>query len=131
MIESGNPCDTERYLPMLEGHKNLYGKLPDTVVADGGYASQHNVETGKKMGIQRAVFHKKKGITLSAMGVKKKTYERLKGFRAGIEGNISELKRAFGLGKVNWKGHDGRYWDSHQLSSLIRSENYSSHAVSG
>jgi len=31
----------------------------------------------------------------------------LRNFRAGVEGNISELKRAFGATKANWKGLDG------------------------
>ena len=41
------------------------------------------------------------------MGLKEKTLKRLRDFRAGIEGNISELKRAFGADKAMWKGEDG------------------------
>jgi len=41
------------------------------------------------------------------MGVKFKTFQALKHFRAGVEGNISELKRAFGATKARWKGYDG------------------------
>ncbi|VAW61131.1 elements of external origin; transposon-related functions [hydrothermal vent metagenome] len=41
------------------------------------------------------------------MGVKTKTFKILRNFRAGVEGNISELKRAFCLSKAIWKGHDG------------------------
>ena len=47
------------------------------------------------------------------MGVKKKTLRKLRAFRAGIEGNISELKRSFGLSKANWKkqcGFDAFVW---------------------
>jgi IS5 family transposase len=44
---------------------------------------------------------------VDSMGVKQKTFDRLPHFRAGIEGNISELKRAFGASKASWKGHDG------------------------
>ncbi len=40
-------------------------------------------------------------------GIQQKTLKKLKDFRAGIEGNISELKRAFGASKATWKGHDG------------------------
>lgn len=47
------------------------------------------------------------GASLTAMGVKSKTYHALRDFRAGIEGSISELKRAFGASKARWKGHDG------------------------
>jgi IS5 family transposase len=40
------------------------------------------------------------------MGVKI-TFKILRNFRAGIEGNISELKWAFEAGRAEWKGEDG------------------------
>jgi len=46
-------------------------------------------------------------LSYTAMGVKIKTFKKLRDFRAGVEGNISELKRAFGASKALWKGHDG------------------------
>lgn len=116
-IETGNPCDTECFLPLVNAHQTLYDALPKTTVADGGYASQANIAAGNELGIKRVVFHKKKGIKTSAMGVKQKTLEKLKNFRAGIEGNISELKRAFGASKALWKGEDG--FKSFVWSSVI------------
>jgi IS5 family transposase len=107
MIEQGNPCDTERFIPLIETHRSLYGCVPETTIADGGYACQANIDKGKTLGIKRVGFHKKKGISVSAMGLKEKTLKVLRDFRAGIEGNISELKRAFGAGKALWKGEDG------------------------
>jgi IS5 family transposase len=106
-IEDGNPSDKSLFLPVLNAHQDMFSCLPQSTVADGGYASKVNVTLGREMGIQRVVFHKRVGISLHAMGVKTKTFERLRNFRAGIEGNISELKRAFGLSKAKWKGHDG------------------------
>jgi len=125
-IEKGNPSDVERYFPVLDDHNSLYGCVPETVATDGGYASLANLEAGKAMGIKRPVFHKKKGLTLTAMGVKQKTYHALRNFRAGIEGNISELKRAYGLGKALWKKNDGfeaYVWASvlsYNLTRLVR-----------
>jgi len=55
----------------------------------------------------RAAFHKRSEVGYHAMGVKKKTLEKLRAFRAGIEVNISELKRAFGLSRAKWKKRDG------------------------
>lgn len=107
MIEQGNPRDTERFIPLMETHRSLYGRVPETTIADGGYASQDNIDNGKALGIKRVGFHKQKGIAVSAMGLQDKTLKRLRDFRAGIEGNISELKRAFGAGKALWKGEDG------------------------
>jgi IS5 family transposase len=126
MIEEGNPKDSERFIPLLEKHESLYGHLPTTTIADGGYASQDNVAEGKAMGIKRVAFHKKNGITLKVMGIQQKTLKKLKDFRAGIEGNISELKRAFGASKALWKGEAGFMafvWSSvisYNLTRLVR-----------
>ena len=107
MIEEGNPKDSDRFIPLLHKHKQLYGCLPSTTIADGCYASVNNVDTAKEMGVKRVAFHKKAGVTLSRMGIKEKTLRKLRDFRAGIEGNISQLKRAFGGGKALWKGERG------------------------
>lgn len=107
MIERGNPGDVERFIPLMEAHRSQYGRVPTTTIADGGYASQANIEKGKALGIKRVGFHKKKGLSARAMGMKEKTLKKLRDFRAGIEGNISELKRAFGASKALWKGEEG------------------------
>ncbi|MFT5505584.1 MAG: IS5 family transposase [Gammaproteobacteria bacterium] len=106
-IEKWNPSDKDLFLPVLEYHQTTLRVLPDSVVADGGYARQANVTKGRGKGIKPVVFNKRVGLTNQAMGVKQKTFDRLRHFRAGIEGNISELKRAFGVSKASWKGHDG------------------------
>jgi len=122
-IEEGNPGDKERFLPVMQAHKENFGCLPVSVACDGGYASQVNVKQGRDLGIKRVVFHKRVGISYQSMGVKKKTFKILRNFRAGIEGNISELKRSFGAGKATWKGHDGFkafVWSSVISYNLVR-----------
>jgi IS5 family transposase len=122
-IEKGNPADSERFLPMLHTQQKIFNKLPQSVVCDGGYASKENVKNGRALGIQHVVFHKRVGISYLAMGVKKKTFTRLRNFRAGVEGNISELKRAFGAGRATWKGDDGFkafVWSSVLSYNLVR-----------
>lgn len=122
-IEEGNPGDKTLFLPVLDYHQSVLGKLPRSVVADGGYASQANVAAGRAMGLKHVVFHKPVGVSLTAMGVKSKTFNALRHFRAGIEGNISELKRAFGATKAKWKGHDGFkafVWASALSYNLVR-----------
>lgn len=106
-IEKGNPSDKDLFIPVLDFHQSKLGQLPSAVVADGGYASQANVAKGRALGVKHVVFHKPVGISLQAMGVKSKTFTKLRHFRAGVEGNISELKRAFGAGKATWKGLEG------------------------
>ena len=72
MLEQGNPKDSKRFMPLLEAHQRLYGHLPTTTIADGCYASHDNRSAAKAMGVEKVVFHKKNGITLSAMGIKGK-----------------------------------------------------------
>lgn len=122
-IEEGNPGDKTLFVPVLDFHRSVLGKLPRSVVADGGYASQANVTAGRAMGLKHVVFHKPVGVSLTAMGVKSKTFNALRHFRAGVEGNISELKRAFGATKAKWKGHDGFkafVWASALSYNLVR-----------
>lgn len=106
-IEDGNPSDKSLFLPVLDAHHKDYGLRPQSIVCDGGYASQHNVFSGRECGVKRVVFNKRVGLTYRQMGVQEKTFRRLKDFRAGVEGNISELKRVFGAAKAMWKKRDG------------------------
>ena len=128
-IEDGNPADAMLYMPVLAACQSDYGQLPVAVVADGSYASQANVTLARASGVKRAVFNKRVGLGYHQMGVKKKTFEALKTFRAGVEGNISELKRAFGMGKANWKGLEGfkaYVWSAVVSYNLIRMVRFSS-----
>jgi IS5 family transposase len=122
-IEKGNPNDADRFIPVIDGHLSTFGQTPSSTVSDGCYASLDNIDKGKALGLTRVVFHKRRGLSYRDMGVKKKTFKRLKDFRAGVEGNISELKRAFGLCKAIWKGVDGFkafVWSSVISYNLIR-----------
>ena len=105
-IENGNPADKSLYLPVLDAYQEHFATLPFEAVADGGYASRSNVRSARAAGVKRGVFNKPVGLSLHEMGVKRKTFDKLRHFRAGIEGNISKLKRAFGASKATWKGHD-------------------------
>lgn len=128
-IEDGNPADKILYTPVLDACHRDYQKRPISVVADGGYASQVNVTQARQSGVKQAVFNKRVGLGYHQMGVKKKSFEVLKNFRAGIEGNISELKRAFGMGKANWRGHDGfkaYVWSAVLSYNLVRMVRFSS-----
>jgi IS5 family transposase len=122
-VEKGNPADSSLFIPVLHFHQSKLHCLPHSVVADGGYASKENVTNGRGLGVKRVVFHKPVGLSLHAMGVKSKTFIQLRKFRAGVEGNISELKRAFGATKANWKGLDGfkaYVWSSVLSYNLMR-----------
>ena len=44
VIESGNPADSSRLLPMIKRLNEVYGKLPNQVAAAAGYASKTNID---------------------------------------------------------------------------------------
>ena len=104
VVETGNPCDTTRLLPMLERHQDIYGQVPRQCSVDGGYASKDNLTEAKAFGVKDMVFSKKKGLTINAMASSQWIYKKLQHFRAGIESNISCLKRVFGMTRCLWKG---------------------------
>jgi IS5 family transposase len=126
VIESGNPADSQRFLPMLERHQAHYGVMPRQVAADGGYASVDNLQSAKVAGVVDVAFQKKRGLAIADMVKSKWVYRRLCHFRAGIESGISCLKRAYGLARCTWKGlaHFEAYvWSSvvaYNLSLLAR-----------
>ena len=104
VIESGNPADSARLIPMLERHIDTHAVIPKQVATDGGYTSQDNLDKAKQLGAHDVMFHKRKGIEIDAMTSTRSVYYQLKRFRAGIEAGISYLKRCFGLSRCNWQG---------------------------
>jgi len=107
MIAKGNPADSDQYIPMLERHKKTFSKAPRQVSADGGFASKDNLKDAKELGVKDAAFAKKRGLSVIDMAKSSWVYKKLRNFRAGIEANISTLKRAFGLDRCTWKGWEG------------------------
>src|SRR5712675_2054768 len=117
VVEAGNPADAERFLPMLERHIARQGTPPRQTASDGGYASLDNLKQAKALGVQDVAFHKKRALTIDAMVKSRWVYRKLKNFRAGIEANISCLKRAFGLARCTWRGLD--HFKAYVWSSVV------------
>ena len=117
VIESGNPADSERFLPMLERHIAFYGEAPRQAAADGGFASRHNLSQAKAHGVQDVAFHKKAGLRIEDMVKSNWVYRKLRNFRAGIEAGISWIKRSFGLARCTWRGLD--HFKAYIWSSVV------------
>jgi transposase, IS5 family len=117
VIEAGNPADSERLLPMLERHIDFYGEAPHQAAADGGYASRHNLSQAKAHGVRDMAFHKKAGLRIEDMVKSHWVYRKLRNFRAGIEADISCLKRAYGLARCIWRGLD--HFRAYVWSSVV------------
>jgi IS5 family transposase len=104
VVEAGNPADSDRLLPMLDRHVAIYGQPPVQMAADGGFASQDNLVQAKARGVRDMAFHKKVGLRIEDMVRSRWVYRKLRNFRAGIESDISCLKRAYGLDRCTWRG---------------------------
>lgn len=107
VIEQGNLNDAARLLPMIERQQEIYGRAPRQAAADGCYACKDNVTKAKGMGVKDIAFNKKSGLKAEDMVKSEWVYKKLTKFRAGVEGNISCLKRRFGLSRCLWKGLEG------------------------
>jgi IS5 family transposase len=117
VIEAGNPADSARLLPMLERHIAFYGEAPRQAAADGGFASRHNLDQAKARGVRDMAFHKKAGLPVEDMVKSHWVYRKLRNFRAGIESDISCLKRAYGLALCTWRGLD--HFRAYVWSSVV------------
>jgi len=117
LIGRGNPADSEQYIPMLKRHQGIFGYMPRQASADGGFASKKNLADAKELKIKDVAFAKRRSLEVLDMVKSSWVYKRLKNFRAGIEANISTLKRAFGLDRCTWKGWGG--FKSYVWSSIF------------
>jgi IS5 family transposase len=103
-------------LPMLERHIDFYGEAPHQAAADGGYASRR-ISQAKAHGVRDMAFHKKAGLRIEDMVRSHWVYRKLRNFGAGIEANISCLKRAYGLARCIWRGLD--HFRAYVWSSVV------------
>jgi IS5 family transposase len=107
IVERGNPSDTSLFPVLIERQERLYDRPPRQVSTDGGFASQKNLDEAKGRGVKDVAFAKRKGLSVLDMVKSKWVYKQLKNFRAGIEANISRLKRSFGFSRCDWTGWVG------------------------
>lgn len=103
VIAEGNPADSSMAVEMVDRQREIFDRPPRQVAMDGGFASRPNVTAIKGLGVKDAAFHKRRGIDVTDMAKSQWVFKRLRDFRAGIEGCISFLKRAFGLTRCTWR----------------------------
>jgi IS5 family transposase len=104
----GNPPETDQWLPSLRQHRKLFGRPPAEATADRGVFSEDNLQHARDAGVKR--------VALPKAGAKSRTQQRRESqpwFRAvlrwrnGIEGRISQLRRARGLDRCLNRGEAG------------------------
>lgn len=99
----GNPSDSKLYKQTLDKVIADYGIIPRDSTTDGGYASKDNMNYAWEKGVINIVFNKIVG-SLKNITSSLSMETRLKKWRSGIEANISNFKRGFGISRCNWKG---------------------------
>ena len=117
LIVEGNPADTSLTQEMLDRHEQVYGRYPQKVALDGGFASKANLQAAKSRGIKDVCFAKKRGLKEEDMCKSAWIYNKLRNFRAGIEAGISCLKRGFGLTRCTWKSFNS--FKSYVWTSIV------------
>jgi IS5 family transposase len=108
-VLQGNPADSTLAKTMVDRQADIFARPPRQIVFDGAFASKLNLKDIKEAGVKDVAFSKRVGLEISAMVKSAWVYKRLRKFRAGIEGNVSFLKRIFGLDRCYWKT-----WESFQ-----------------
>ncbi|MCX5887904.1 MAG: ISNCY family transposase [Deltaproteobacteria bacterium] len=106
-IERGNPADAAMFPTLLDRQRAIFQRPPRQLAADGGFASKENLRLAKGQGVKDVMFAKRRGLGVLDMVKSLWVYKKLRNFLAGIEANISRLKRAFGLDRCNWQGWPG------------------------
>ena len=97
--------DKDLLEPAVEAHKDLFGCYPDVLSTDKGFYESMKQIAGLEEKIA-TVSIAKKGQRTTAEYERETSEDFLAGqrFRAGSEGSISVLKRAFKLGRCFFKG---------------------------
>ena len=115
-VLKGNVSDSKLFQPAIKRIEKNYGKVPESICTDGGYASKVNSEFAVEKGIKNVVFNKMVG-SLKNIASSLNMETRLKKWRSGMEAVISNLKRGFNLRRVSWKGFE--HFKSKVLWSVI------------
>ncbi len=103
-VLQGNPADSTLAKKMVDRQADIFARPPRQVVFDGAFASKLNLQDIK--GCWRegcGVLQERRPGNHRHGQEQLRVYKRLRDFRAGIEGNISFLKRIFGLDRCTWK----------------------------
>lgn len=99
-ILDGNPNDETQWEPSLNAHVKTFKQPPEQASADRGLYSAPNEKFAETLGVKRVILPKR-----GYKSQQRREYERLEWFvdgrkwHAGVEGRISVLKRAHGLGR--------------------------------
>ena len=97
--------DVELLEPTLEAHCRLFGANPEVVATDKGfYESMKQVAKLEQEIVTVSICKKGRRNEQETLRESTEAFQEGQRFRAGVEGSISVLKRAFKLGRCFFKG---------------------------
>jgi transposase, IS5 family len=92
----------------IDGHRRRFGRAPELLTADCGLYSKEGEETAKRAGIRRVTLPQSSSLTKKRKEYEKQRwFKRAFGFRAGIEGRLSVLRRSYDLDRCPYHGEQG------------------------
>ena len=108
VILDGNPPDAAQFAASLDHHHVQFGHPPHTTAADRAFSTAANERYASQAGVDCvALPHVGKCSAQRRAWEQRPAFRRAARFRAGIEGRISVLKRAFGLRRCRYHGLAG------------------------
>jgi transposase, IS5 family len=91
----GNPDEAQYLIPSVQHHRAVFGKAPKQVSGDRGIYSADNEKIARALGVRRVSLPKAGYKTTRRKCQEKQLWFRAaQRFRNGIEGRISQLRRA-------------------------------------
>jgi len=107
-ILEGNPNEEQQWRPSLKAHMATFQHPPLQASADRGLSSEPNEKLAQDLGVQHVILPKR-GYRSKARSKHEHQAWFVKGrhWHAGVEGRISVLKRAHGLGRCLAHGLTG------------------------
>lgn len=107
-IQTGNPSDKTRAVPIVKRFRKRFRTTPQAVALDKGYYTPDNLTDLQTLGIRHVGLPKIGRLKpREHRRQKSKWFRELQRFRCGIEAAISMLKRCFSLDRILSKGSVG------------------------
>jgi transposase, IS5 family len=104
----GNPADTTSFLPALEQHQAVFGRVPEMAVGDRGFFSARNEREAEEMGVKKVALPARGRLSQKRQQrQKQRWFRRALRWRAGCESTISTLKHPFSMLRARYKGDSG------------------------
>jgi len=107
-VLEGNSADTGSFIPALEHHQSIFGRLPEMATADRGFFSAQNERDAETLGVKKVAIPARGRLSRKRAGhQEQRWFRRALRWRAGIEHTMSHLKHPFSMARARYKEERG------------------------